>query len=279
VASFVDVDYPERDDLQALARLHTTYLSARHDWTAPHVFDTGQTGKPVLLMTMDSFSNALVPYLYGHFSRIVLAHNQDGFWRTDLIERFKPDVVVMEMVESGLSYSLDPAPPASAEATARIDKVLGTSPPPPPKPAPPPKPPPPPPEPQMLAPNAAQVEAIARAKLTAACSLEVATLTREPDGHGAVVLSGWMSELAAANTDPVGFARLQSPDGDVVAPLRLDLSRSDVAAHFKIPAAAKSGFTGLYRLARAGRGPYRPWIYRRTGGGWIACEGRQGLTP
>jgi hypothetical protein len=101
-----------------------TYLTARHDWTAPHVIDTGQAGKPVLLMTMDSFSNALVPLLYPHFSRIVLAHNQEGAWREDLIERFHPNVVVLEVVESGLIPVMNPAPPVSADAQARIAEVV-----------------------------------------------------------------------------------------------------------------------------------------------------------
>jgi len=280
VASFVDVDYPERDDLAALARNRTTYLSGGHDWTAPHVIDTGQVGKPVLLMTMDSFSNALLPYLYGHFSRIVLAHSQDGFWRPDLIERFKPDIVMMEMLESGLSYSLDPAPPASPEVIARIDRALGTHPPPPPPPKPlaPPKPAPPA-TPDMLPPSASQAQAIAGARITANCNVEIATLTPQPKGEAAVLVSGWISELAAANTDPVGFVRLSGPGGDVVTPVRVDLKRPDVAAHFKVPAAVQSGFTARAQLPGGGHGPYSPWIYRRAGAGWITCKGQQVLTP
>lgn len=124
VASYVDIDYPELADpaLQAAAR--TAWLTERQDWTAPHVIETGQAGKPVLLMTMDSFSNALLPFLHPHFSRIVLAHNQDGTWRLDLIDRFQPDVVLLEVVENGLDTSLSPAPPASAEAQARIARTV-----------------------------------------------------------------------------------------------------------------------------------------------------------
>jgi len=84
------------------------------------VIDTGQAGKPVLLMTVDSFSTALLPFLYSHFSRLVIAHNQEGTWREDLIERFKPDLVVLEVIESGLPASLAPAPPASVAARGRI---------------------------------------------------------------------------------------------------------------------------------------------------------------
>lgn len=124
VASFVPIDYPELGDPAAEAGLATTYLTDQVDWTKPRVIDTGQVGKPVLLMTMDSFSNALLPFLYGDFSRIVLAHNQDGAWRPDLIERFQPDVTVLEVVESGARVAMGAAPPPSAEARARIAAVL-----------------------------------------------------------------------------------------------------------------------------------------------------------
>ncbi|MDB5467659.1 MAG: hypothetical protein JWQ46_2421 [Phenylobacterium sp.] len=124
VASFVDVDYPEFRDPAVEGRLATTYLSDGLDWTRPRVVDTGQAGKPVLLMTMDSFSNALLPFLYGDFSRIVIAHNQDGLWREDLIERFKPDVVLLEVVETGLPSVMSPAPAASDAARRRIDLAL-----------------------------------------------------------------------------------------------------------------------------------------------------------
>jgi hypothetical protein len=89
------------------------------------VIDTGQTGKPVVLITRDSFSNALLPFLYSHFSRLILAHNQDGIWREDLIDRFKPDLVILEVVESGLPLSLiAPAHPASAAARDRIARMM-----------------------------------------------------------------------------------------------------------------------------------------------------------
>jgi hypothetical protein len=124
VASFVPIDHPEIDDPAVEKSLVTTYLTDQYDWTKPRVVDTGQAGKPVLLMTMDSFSNALLPLLYGDFSRIVLAHNQDGAWRQDLIDRFKPDVVVTEVIESGLQFVMSPSPEASAEARARVAEAV-----------------------------------------------------------------------------------------------------------------------------------------------------------
>lgn len=123
VASFVDIDHPELAD-PAPPPLAVTYLSERTDWTAPQVVDTGLEGKPVLLMTRDSFSNALLPFLYGHFSRIVLTHNQDGAWRPDLMERYRPDAVVTEVIESGLPTVMRDSPPASEAARARIRRAM-----------------------------------------------------------------------------------------------------------------------------------------------------------
>ncbi|RAK57387.1 alginate O-acetyltransferase AlgX-related protein [Phenylobacterium deserti] len=124
VASFVQADYPELADLPLDAQRRTSFLTDKRDWTAPQVVDTGMAGKPVLLLTRDSFSNALLPFLYGHFSRIILAHNQDGSWRTDLVERFHPDLVILEVVENGAFYALPDAPPPSLSARARINHAV-----------------------------------------------------------------------------------------------------------------------------------------------------------
>lgn len=124
VASFVDVRFPQLEDPAAGQGLRVSYLTAKHDWTGARVIETGQAGKPVLLMTVDSFSNAFVPFLYGHFSRIVVAHNQDGFWRRDLIDRFQPDIVATEVLENGLVNAMAGSPAASPEARARIGDVV-----------------------------------------------------------------------------------------------------------------------------------------------------------
>jgi hypothetical protein len=119
------IDYPQFSDPAAELTMKTTWLTANRTWTGAQVIDTGQAGKPVALITRDSFSNALLPFLYSHFSRLILAHNQDGVWREDLIDRFKPDLVILEVIESGLPSSLvSPAQPASAEARARIAQMM-----------------------------------------------------------------------------------------------------------------------------------------------------------
>lgn len=124
VASFVRVDYPQIEDPAAGQTLRIRYLTPKRDWTGLHVIDTGQVGKPVLLITVDSFSNALMPFLYGHFSRIVVAHNQDGVWRRDLIDRFQPDIVAIEIQESGVRDVMRGAAAPSAQARARIADVV-----------------------------------------------------------------------------------------------------------------------------------------------------------
>lgn len=125
VARFVDINHPELSDPGADGGLQVSYLDpARRDWTGLRVIDTGQAGKPVLLMTVDSFSNALLPFLLGHFSRIITVHNDQGFWRPDLIARFDPDIVVTEVVESGLTSAMQRGPAASPEAMARIGEAV-----------------------------------------------------------------------------------------------------------------------------------------------------------
>jgi hypothetical protein len=271
VSSFVTLDFPHFDNPGA-AKLNITFLGPKRDWTAPQVVETGEVGKPTLLMTRDSFSNEILPFMLSHFSRIVLAHNQDGFWRPDLIARFKPDIVILEVIEPGLRVAVANGPPPSATALARIDRVLGrvhtpanpaktdapgmpTLGPPPPKVA----------------------AAFAAAKPTANCNLETAKLTAGLNGEAMVSVSGWISELGQGVTAPDGWVRLQGPKGDVAAPIRVNGMRPDVADYFKNPNGLESGFLGTYFVKQLPAGVYAPTIYRHAPGGLIACAGRQTL--
>lgn len=269
VASFVDLDYPHFDDVAGEAKIDIGYLGPKHDWTAPQVVDTGNRGKPVLLMTRDSFSNELLPFLFGHFSRIVLAHNQDGFWRPDLIDRFKPDIVLLEVIEPGLRVGMGEGPKASAEAVSRIDHALGVAP-------------------ASdapggalmarLAPPDAKAQALmAAAAPTGSCNFEVATLAPGKGGEATFTGSGWISETAPHTPSPQGFVALKGTAGVFVAPVTIDKPRPDVAAFFKNPAAGSSGFVATLFIAKLPAGAYAPSIYRRTGSGWIACLGKQSL--
>ncbi len=273
VSSFVNLDYPNLEDPAAMKKIQRiTFLGPRQDWTAPQAVDTGELGKPVLLMTRDSFSNALMPFLYSHFSRIILAHNQDGFWRQDLIDRFKPDIVVLEVLESGLRVAVGDGPAPSPAALARIDHVLGTAPalkaarteapamP-------------------SLTPTAAKLAAIfAAAKPTPNCNLEVATLTPGVGGEATLTVSGWISELGPSITSPDGYLSLRGPSVDLSGPVRVNGKRPDVAAFFKVPTGAESGFLGTYFIRKLQAGAYTATTYRRAPGGWIACPGKQSLS-
>ena len=270
VASFVQIDFPHIDNPTAVGRMRTTYLGDKRDWTAPQVIDTGEVGKPVLLMTRDSFSNELLPMLLPHFSRIILAHNQDGSWRPDLIDRFKPDIVIMEVVEHGLRVLMGDGPTGSAEAASRIDHVLVTA-----KPAPGPATTPI--EQGLAPPDARLLAAMSAAKLTPNCNLERSALTRGVGSEASLMVSGWLSELGPSITATVGTVRLQGPGIDLAAPIRVDLSRPDVAKVFGVATGEFSGFFHTYFIAHAPAGDYRATIYRQSPTGWIACPGREPL--
>jgi hypothetical protein len=269
VSSFVDLDYPHFDTRPGLVTGQTSYLTARQDWTAPQVIDTDKAGKPVLLITRDSFSNELLPFLLPHFSRIVLAHNQDGFWRPDLIERFKPNIVLLEVIEPGLRVALGDGPAPSAAGVGRIDRALSrfaptlaAAPL----------------VPTLRAPNPQIAAAMAAAKPTDNCNLETAKLSRGDREEATLTASGWISELGASVTAPDGLVALSAPGTSLASPLKVDKPRPDVAAYFKNPTGKESGFAGSFFIPKLPNGTYFARIYRRAGPGWIVCTGKQPLS-
>jgi hypothetical protein len=267
VASFVDIDFPHIDNPAGQAKLQTSYLGPKQDWTAPQVIDTGEVGKPVLMMTRDSFSNEILPMMLPHFSRIVLAHNQDGAWRPDLIDRFKPDVVILEVVEHGLRVSMGDGPAASKEATARIDRTLAASPafaavtqP-------------------TLAPPAPKVAAImAGAKITGTCNLELVTFTPGAGGEASFMGSGWIAGPSDWRPSPKGFLALKGAGAVLVGPIQVDKARPDVGNFFKNPRMASSGFVETFAIHKMPPGRYDAMLYRQVSGGWIGCVGKQTVT-
>lgn len=266
VASFVNLKFTHLIDDKAGQGIVTTYLSDRSDWTSPYVVDTGQSAKPVLLLTRDSFSTEIEPWLYKHFSRIILAHAQDGPFREDLIDRFNPDIVAIEMIEGGLPWIMSPAPPPSAAALTRIDQALirakiGKTPPPP----------------LMLYPTTSTNAALMDSAAPRGCNLETAAVKRVM-GSAALTVGGWISEVGPVNTSPWGLLRLKGDKADVSGAIRVDRPRPDVAAYFKQPAAAKSGFSDTFQIAKLPPGSYLPAVYRRTATGWMACPSLTTLT-
>lgn|GEM_PF-1676839 len=271
VSDFVKLEFPRFEDYPAEARQRITYLDAKRDWTAPRFIDTGEVGKPVLLLVRDSFSNELLPFLLTHFSRIVLVHSQQGFWRQDLIDRFHPDIIIFEVIESGLQWGEGEGPPASPEAVARIDSVLNragrTR-----RAAPPVAMP-------RLTPLDPRTSAIVRAAAASGnCNVERAELVPGEGGEAIFKVTGWLSELGSQVTSPDGFIMLKGPGGAFIGQLRMDKARPDVAAYFKNPLGAQSGFVGEFYIRKAPSGVYALSVYRRAGGGWIGCAGTPTVT-
>lgn len=271
VANTVKLDFPHIENPAGEAKIHKTFLGPRKDWTAPQIIDTGEAGKPVLLMTRDSFSNEILPLLYPHFSRIILSHNDDGFWRPDLIERFKPDIVVAEIVEHGLRVSMGDGPAPSAEAVARIDGLLGSQPRPKPAPTAPAMP-------VMAPPDARTAAILAAATLSENCNLEIVKLSPGIGGEATFMASGWMSELGRQVTSPKGLVTLRGPGGTFVGAIEMNKPRPDVAAYFKNPTGEQSGFVGTFYIGKLPPGVYTPSALRRAGAGWISCAGKQTVT-
>ena len=270
VASLVHIDYPHLDNPAGEDKIAKSYLSARTDWTGPQVIDTGEVGKPVLMMVRDSFSNALVPFLYSHFSRIVLTHNADGFWRPDMIERFKPDIVILEVIEAGLRVGVGDGPEPSAAAVARIDHVLGQT-------APAGQGP----QGNFLAalkpPDARTAAILSAAAPSGNCNIEVASLKPGAGGEATLTTSGWMSELGAKITSPDGLVVLKGPSGPLVGSVKMDKKRPDVAAYYKNHSGEASGFVATFLIQKIAAGTYTPVVYRRAGRGWIACAGKPSI--
>lgn len=271
VASFVDLDFPHYENYAGEAKERITYLNDKRDWTAPRVIDTGEVGKPVLLLVRDSFSNELLPFLLSHFSRIVLVHSQQGFWRQDLIDRYRPSIIIFEVIESGLHWGAGDGPPASAEATARIDRVLTSEPglrtaagpvsmP------------------QMTALGGKTSRIVAAAARSGDCNVESAGLTPGVGGEATLAISGWFSELGSQVTAPDGFIVLKGAGGSFVGDLRMDKPRPDVAAYYKNPTGLQSGFVQTFYIRKIPAGVYTLSVYRRAGPGWIGCAGAPTVT-
>lgn len=116
IGRFVDQRFVYLEDPAVQAALSVTYLGESRDWTSDRVIETGRPG-PVLLLIGDSFSTALLPLLLPHFSRVVFAHHQNGFHRDDLCDRWNPDAMVLEVIESGIRHAMPanavrrPSPP------------------------------------------------------------------------------------------------------------------------------------------------------------------------
>ena len=244
VSSFVSIRYRDYVDPDARARLKVRYLSADRNWTGDQVVETGQVGKPVLLLTRDSFSNALLPFLYSHFGRIILTHIDHGAWRGDLIAAYQPDIVVLEVQEASLIHVMGQGPSPSQAARDRIVNLVSGLP---------------------------EVRPLAAGALTPVrnapgCNIESARLG--PDG---LEVAGWISALTDAAEPDAGWVVLSSGVKRWGVPVTIRNERPDVAAHTGKPASHPSGFSAHIGVPDLGQGPYGLTVLRKAQGGWIAC--------
>jgi hypothetical protein len=124
ISSFIRQNLPHFWQPSLEANLKVTYLTDKRDWTSARVVETGLTDKPLIQLTLDSFSTELLHFLYPHFSKLIISHLQDGFYREDLTSLYKPDFVVLEVIESGLRYSMSPALKPDSALQERIIRTL-----------------------------------------------------------------------------------------------------------------------------------------------------------
>lgn len=114
IADFVPHDrisfatYPHHDPSK------TVFLGDRQDWTAPQILHTESTSGKTLLLLRDSFSTELLPFLKANFTTIIMSHVQDGYFRTDLIEQYKPDIVMLILIETGARHPMYSMPELEA---------------------------------------------------------------------------------------------------------------------------------------------------------------------
>lgn len=78
------------------------YLTSRTDPYSPQMIKSGIPGTPTLMVVGDSYSMGLLPYLEDTFGTIVWRHVQDGSFPQADMERYRPDIVLLEVQEAGL---------------------------------------------------------------------------------------------------------------------------------------------------------------------------------
>ena len=88
----------------------TTFLGPRTDINAPRVLHTDAASGKTALLLRDSFALEVLPLLKAHFSTLVVAHVEDGWFRPDLVERYKPDAVLLVIIENSARYAMDLMP-------------------------------------------------------------------------------------------------------------------------------------------------------------------------
>jgi len=68
------------------------------------ILKTDVEDAPRALIFRDSFSTALIPFFARSFSEIMLDHHRKNTLNKDLVEAFRPDVVLFIFIEADLVY-------------------------------------------------------------------------------------------------------------------------------------------------------------------------------
>ncbi len=76
------------------------YLTDKRNDQGQQLIETGNKNGKTILMTTDSFGPFLLPFVEPHFERIILTHFSETSFPEGLIRLYKPDVVVLVLIES-----------------------------------------------------------------------------------------------------------------------------------------------------------------------------------
>jgi alginate O-acetyltransferase complex protein AlgJ len=259
IASMVEQTYIELEEPANLSGKAVQYLTQTKDWTGDRVIDTGHNG-PILLFMGDSFSSALIPLISQNFSRIIFAHHQNGFHRQDLIDKFKPTVVVLEILEAGLRHSMSPTMRWDRRQTASLFPVVS----------------------QAVAASPSSDSSRIPAKRIAAiknlsadnsthqCNVEKIIIKKGPNTIR-VSAEGWFADIQAGRTvdDIQVVLETSASTWSITTPI--NINREDVAQFFKNKLFARSGFVVESEVGLIPDGIYKVYLKMNNGDKELTC--------
>jgi len=82
--------------------IHIEYLTSKTDGNSPQLITTGISNAPKIMFIRDSYSVALLPYMEDTFGWILVRHVQDGPFPQADMEKYRPDIVLLEVQEAGI---------------------------------------------------------------------------------------------------------------------------------------------------------------------------------
>jgi hypothetical protein len=214
------------------------FLTARQDGYGDRIIETGRAGKPVLLMTGDSFSWQLLPFLYPHFSKIVVSHIVQGFFRLDLIETHAPDFVLLEVHERQVRKAMDGPVIGLIAPRPRVDIAASTS------------------------PNQAA---------NGSCALDGFARAVNEAGQHTIEASGWAVDPGNGRVPDSVTLLLQSAESAYSATFPGGLDRPDIAAAFHTPSLQYSGFDLVADVGKMTPGSYKAYLLEHFGSQSLFC--------